>query len=98
MQFHVTKKAEGDLDNIFVYWAQRAGIDVADKLIDSIEDRFAMLGDYPLIGRKCNEIAPGIRVFPTDKYLIYYQKERGLIKILHILHGARDQTRAFKNE
>jgi len=37
MRFHLTKTAERELDQIFVYWAQRAGVEVADKLIDSIE-------------------------------------------------------------
>jgi toxin ParE1/3/4 len=50
------------------------------------------------MGRACNEIAPGVRVFPVDKYLIYYRKERGVIKILQILHGARDQAQAFWND
>ncbi len=97
MRFHVSKTAERELDEIFVYWARHAGLDVADRLIDSIEERFALLGDYPMIGRKCDNIAPCVRVFPTDKYLIYYRKERSVIKILHILHGARDQAHAFRN-
>jgi len=97
MQFHVTKKAERELDQIFVYCAQRAGVDVADRLIDSIEERFALLGDYPFVGRKCDELAPGVLRFPAGEYLIYYCKKRGMIQILHVLHGARDQKRAFKD-
>ncbi|MGD0681728.1 MAG: type II toxin-antitoxin system RelE/ParE family toxin [Terracidiphilus sp.] len=98
MQFHVTKKAEEDLDNIFVYWAQCAGIDVADRLIDSIEERFSLLGDYPFVGRKCEEIAPEVFRFLAGDYLIYYRKRRSIIYILHVFHGARDQTRAFRND
>lgn len=98
MRFHVTKSAERDLDEIFVYWARRAGLDVADRLIDSIEERFALLGDYPSVGRKCEEIAPGVCRFLAGDYLIYYRKERSVIKILHILHGARDQARVLRND
>ncbi|MFZ1084545.1 MAG: type II toxin-antitoxin system RelE/ParE family toxin [Terracidiphilus sp.] len=97
MQFHVTKKAERELDEIFVYCAQLAGVDVADTLIDSIEERFALLGDYPLAGQKSDELAPGVFRFPAGEYLIYYRKKRGMIHILHVLHGARDQKRAFKD-
>jgi toxin ParE1/3/4 len=97
MQFHFTKRAERELDQIFVYCAQRAGVDVADRLIDSIEERFALLGDYPLVGRRSDELAQGVFRFPTGEYLIYYRKKRGVIQILHVLHGARDQWRAFKN-
>ena len=97
MRFHVSKTAERELDEIFVYWARRAGLDVADRLIDSIEERFALLGDYPLIGRKCDEIAPDVFRFLAGDYLIYYRKRRGVLSILHVLHGARDQARAFKS-
>jgi toxin ParE1/3/4 len=97
MQFHVTKKAERELDRIFVYWAQRAGVDLADKVIDSIEERFALLGDFPYIGLNSDELAPGVFRFPAGDYLIYYRKERCVIKILHIFHGAREQARAFRD-
>jgi toxin ParE1/3/4 len=97
MQFHVTKMAERELDQIFVYYAQRAGVDVADRLIDSIEERFALLGDYPFVGRKVDDLAQGVFRFPAGEYLIYYRKKRGMIQIIHVLHGARDQDRAFRN-
>jgi toxin ParE1/3/4 len=97
MQFHVTKMAERELDQIFLYWAQRAGVDIADKLIDSIEGRFALLGDYPFVGRKCDELAPGVFRFLAGDYLIYYRKKRSMIQIIHVIHAARDQARAFKN-
>jgi toxin ParE1/3/4 len=98
MRFRVSKVAERELDKIFVYWAQRAGVDIADKLIDSIEERFIALGDYPSAGRKCDEIEPGVFRFPAGKYLIYYRRKRGVIHILHVLHGAREQVRAFTPE
>jgi toxin ParE1/3/4 len=94
----VSKKAELELDEIFVYWAKRAGVEVVDKLIDSIEDRFALLGDYPLIGKECDDFAPGVRSFPVGNYLVYYRKRRGIIQILRILYGARDQASALKTD
>lgn len=98
MRFQVGRSAERKLDEIFVYWARRAGLAVADKLIDSIEGRFTLLGDYPLIGRGCDELAPGVFSFLAGNYLIYYRKRRGVIQILHVFHAARDQARAFTND
>jgi plasmid stabilization system protein ParE len=95
MRIRVSKAAERELDKIFVYWAQRAGVEVADRLIDSIEERFVVLGDFPDAGRKSDEIAPGVFRFPAGKYLIYYRKVRSMIHVLHVFHGARDQSRAF---
>jgi toxin ParE1/3/4 len=98
MRFHVSKRAEQELDEIFVYWARRANIDVADRLLDSIEERFALLGDYPLVGRERDAIAPSVFSFPAGKYLIYYRKKRGIIHILHVFHSAQEQGRAFRRE
>jgi toxin ParE1/3/4 len=98
MRIHVSKEAEEDLDEIFVYWARRAGLEVADRLVDAIQGRFALLGEFSQVGRKCDEIAPGVLSFPAGKYLIYYRKARGIVQILHVFHGARDQARAFTQE
>jgi toxin ParE1/3/4 len=95
MQFHVSKEAEQDLDEIFVYWARNAGLGVADRTVEAIEERFALMGDFPRAGRRREEIGPGVRSFPAGEYLIYFRKSRSAVEIIHIFHGARDQRRAF---
>jgi toxin ParE1/3/4 len=96
MRYRVCTDAEQDLAEIFLYWAKRAGLTVADRLIDSVTERFWLLSEYPDAGISSEEIAPGVRRFPAGKYLIYYRKTRRGIDILHIFHGARDQMRAFR--
>ncbi len=96
MAYWVSKGAARDLDEIFLYWAERAGLRVADRLADSITDRLWILSEHPDAGRPSEDIAAGVRCFPAGKYLIYYRKTRSGIDILHIFHGARDQKRAFK--
>jgi toxin ParE1/3/4 len=96
IRIRVSKKALRELDEIFAYWARRAGLDVADRLIETLEEHFALLTDFPEIGRKCDEIARGVRCFPAGEYLIYYRKARGVIQILHVFHGARDRSSALR--
>jgi toxin ParE1/3/4 len=96
MAFRVSKDAERDLDEIFLYWAKRAGLSAADRIIDSIAERFWLVGEHPNAGRASEEIAAGVRCFPAGKYLIYYRRTRACTEILHIFHGARDQERAFR--
>jgi toxin ParE1/3/4 len=95
MRHRVSADAQRDLDEIFVYWATRAEVDVADRLIDSITDRFWLIGEHPHAGRASEEMAPGVRCFPAGKYLIYYRKTRRGVDILHVFHGARHQVRTF---
>jgi toxin ParE1/3/4 len=96
MRYRVSRDAGRDLDEIILYWAKRAGLKVADRLIDGITERFWLLGEHPDAGRPSPDIAAGVKCFPAGKYLIYYRKARGAVDIPHIFHGARDQKKAFK--
>jgi toxin ParE1/3/4 len=96
MRYRVSRDAERDLEEIFVYWAKRASPEVADRLIDSIMDRFWLLGEYPHARKPSEDIAAGVRSFPAGKYLIYYRNTRRGTDILHVFHGAQDQKRAFR--
>ena len=96
MRYRVTRLAEQDLDEIFLYWARRASLEVADRITDSIVDRFWLLGEHPDAGRRSEDIAAGVKCFPAGKYLIYYRNTRQGTDILHVFHGSRDQTKALK--
>jgi toxin ParE1/3/4 len=96
MRYRVSRDSEQDLAEIFLYWAKRAGLRVADRLMDSITDRFWLLGEHPDAGRSSEDIAPGVRCFPAGKYLLYYRPTQRVTDILHIFHGAQDQNMAFR--
>lgn len=95
-RYRVSKDAALDLDEIFLYWVRRAGLKAADRLIDSITDRFWLVGEHPDAGRPSDEAGARVKCFPAGKYLIYYRKTRRGTEILHIFHGAREQKRAFR--
>jgi toxin ParE1/3/4 len=96
MLYRVSRDAEADLDQIFEYWSGRVSIELAERIIDAIADRFHLLASYPNVGRVVRRIGPGIRCFPSGKYLIYFRKTKFGVEILHIFHGARDQKRALR--
>ena len=96
MRYRVSENAQRDLEEIFVYWAERAGLEIADRIIDKISDRFWLLGEQPGAGKATEGIAAGVRCFPAGKYLIYYRATRRGTDILHVFHGARDQRKALK--
>ena len=98
-QYLVSEEAEHELDLIFVYWAERASPDTADRLVDAIMDRFWLLSQHPEAGVS-TKIAPSVRCFPAGKYLIYYRftsvELGGGVEIVHVFHGQRDQRKARK--
>jgi len=75
MDFRVAPQAESDLDEIWYFLAtQSNSVDVADRVIDSITARFALLATHPYVGRRRDEdLRPGVRTFTVGDYLIAYR-------------------------
>jgi toxin ParE1/3/4 len=92
MAHRVAPQAEAELDNIWYYVAKESGsIEIADRLIDSITDRFYLLAHHPHIGRHRDEdLRPGLRSFPVGEYVIIYRVEEKDVLILHVFRGSRD--------
>jgi len=98
MRYRISDDADRDLDEIFLYWAERTSLSIADRAIDGIVERFRLLGEFPEAGRASNDIAPGAKCFPAGEYIIYYRRTSKYTDILRILHGAREQKRAFRKK
>jgi toxin ParE1/3/4 len=96
--YRLARPAKADLDEIWLSIAQDAGIDTADRFIDTITDRFLMLASMPEVGRRAEHIEQGVRVFPVEAYLIYYRISPGWISIARVIHGMRDQQSAWHEE
>jgi toxin ParE1/3/4 len=92
MAHRVAPEAESELDNIWYYVAKESGsIEVADRLIDSITERFYLLAWHPHIGRRRDEdLRPGLRSFPVGEYVIIYRVEEQDVQILHVFRGSRN--------
>ena len=93
-----TPQADSDLDDIWYYAATKSGsMDIADRLVDSITDRFYLLATHPNIGRTRDEdLRPGIRSFPVGEYVILYRIDQGDVLILRVLRGSRDIGALFQ--
>lgn len=87
MKYRVSGNAARDLDEIFLYWANRASPETADRVVDKITERFWLFGEHPDAGKDAGDIAAAVKCFPAGKYLIYYRKTRRGTDILHIFHG-----------
>ncbi len=72
--------------------AQEAGsFEIADRLIDSITERFLLLSQYPRVGRnRDDELRPGLRSFAVGAYIILYRLEGEDALILRVVRGSRD--------
>jgi len=68
-------QAESDLDEIWYFLAtQSSSVHVADRVIDSITARFALLASHPYVGRRRDEdLRPGVRTFTVGDYVTAYE-------------------------
>ena len=94
-RYRLSKLAESDLDEIWVYVSGDRGVEAADRMVAEIVDRFILLATHPQSGRLRGDIAAGLRSFPVHGHIIYYRRERARILVARVLHGSRDQVSAF---
>ena len=97
MGHRVAPSAERDLDDIWLYVARESGsIEIANRLVDSITDRFFLLTSFPYMGRSRDEdFGPGCRTFAVGEYVIVYEVAGEDVLILRVAHGQRDIENLF---
>jgi toxin ParE1/3/4 len=75
-----------------------SGIEIADRVIDSVTVRFFLLARFPQMGRRRDEdLRPGLRSLVVGEYVIIYRLEVEEVLILHVLRGSRDVKALFRH-
>ncbi len=92
MAHRLAPGAEVELDEIWLWTAKESGsIEIADRLIDAITERFYLLARHPHVGRRRDDdLRPGLRSFPLGRYTIIYHVEGDDVMILHVIAADRD--------
>jgi toxin ParE1/3/4 len=91
MGHRLTPESAVDLDDIWFYLARESGsMTIADRVVDTITDRFLLLAGQPHLGRSRADLRAGLRSFLTGNYVILYRIEDADVLILRVLHGSRD--------
>jgi len=98
MASRLAPEAEADLYAIWYHLATEShSIEIADRAIDSITDRFYLLATHPHMGRRRDEdLLPGLRSFPAGEYVIVYRVEANDALILRVIRGSRDIEALFR--
>jgi toxin ParE1/3/4 len=89
--------AKADLVEIWEFIADDSDTQ-ADAFIDLIDQKFQLLARQSGLGRRRDELAEGLRSFPVGRYVIFYLAIPGGVKIVRVLHGARDIEVAFTEQ
>jgi toxin ParE1/3/4 len=78
--------------DILDIWDRIADDDMvaADRWIDELDTSFGRLATQPLMGRARPELAPDLRSFPFQRYVIFYLPLPDDIDVVRVLHSAGD--------
>lgn len=88
--------ARRDLSDHFVYLAENAGLDTAERFLAQAETTFGSLVCEPMIGAPLALKPPELaglrkwRVKDFDNHMIFYLPRADGISIVRVLHAARD--------
>ncbi|MEX2026638.1 MAG: type II toxin-antitoxin system RelE/ParE family toxin [Pirellulaceae bacterium] len=95
-RYSISWRARGHLKAIWKYVAQHSQSDaVASRVISQLLDRFRFLSANPGVGTRRDDIAPGVRIFSTGAYVVYFLPKKQGVSIAAVYHGARDHEAAF---
>jgi toxin ParE1/3/4 len=92
-----TPTASRDLERIMDYLADVSGFDAAEKFLLKLNQKCRNLGSFPNLGRQRSELAPGLRSYAIDSYLIFYRSIDGGIEIVRVVSGYQDLSALFDN-
>jgi len=89
--------AHGDLRAIGLYIADD-NPERAMTFVAELEARARAIGERPLSFPARDEIGPGLRSALHGRYLILFRELQDRVRIVRILHGARDLPRAASGD
>jgi toxin ParE1/3/4 len=94
--------AKRDLIEQWLWYAENASIDVADRFLRAAEKNLKQLANMPESGAPVlvrNPTLRGIRRFPVsdgfEKILLFYFPPQHGIDLVRVIHGSRDLERLF---
>lgn len=90
MGYQIARRAEEDIENLYVSSATAFGIEQAERYFAGLEAAFNLLAKHPRIARERSEISPPVRVHPYKPHVIIYTLQGQNILILRIRHQRED--------
>jgi len=98
LELIVSPEADDDLIDIWLRIAADRDTETADRIIDSLHQKFLMLLTTPHIGRAREELTPYLRSIPEGNYMIFYRPIMNSVEIVRVYHGRRDIESLFSGE
>ena len=82
--------AEADLIEVWFQVADDGGLSRADEYILKLQAVCELNASQPDLGVNRPHIGKGVRSFPVDRYVIYYEHNGPTFSVLRVWHTAQD--------
>jgi toxin ParE1/3/4 len=66
------------------------------KFVTRLTEVLDLLAEHPEMGRKRDDLRPGLRSVNFNPYIVIYQIQSTDVEVVRILHGARDIAALFR--
>jgi len=87
----ISKKAVGDIEDIWSSTLKKWSIEQADRYYELIINEIIFTADNYMTGKSIAHIRNGYRVTKIKSHLIFYKKaENDMIEVIRILHQRMD--------
>jgi toxin ParE1/3/4 len=92
MKFRLSRKAEEDLEGIWLYTLETWSKEQADRYLSLIFDEIEFLSINPKTGQDFDHIRKNYRYSKVKSHLIFYKhrKSNDVIEVIRILHERMD--------
>lgn len=84
-KYELSRAADRDLDEIYLYTFREFGALQADAYFESLEECLTRLGENPLLGIDASNVRRGYRRFVHQRHTLYYRKSKSGVTIIRIL-------------
>ena len=90
----ISPEAEQDLVDIWLHIAEDQPVN-ADCFLERLQEKAQKLAEFADMGVDRLELAPGIKSFPVERYVLFYRPNEHGIELVRVLHGSRDVNLHF---
>jgi toxin ParE1/3/4 len=92
----LTDAALNDLKEIWEYIGQNNRV-AAAKVIEHIIKKFALIRDFPEVGREQNKLLMNMRSLVVNQYIIFYMSFEDRIDVIRVLRSSRQIELVFES-
>ena len=95
-RYDLASRAVADVLEIVRYTKQKWGQAQAERYREELDLELQQLSLTPDLGRRREEIAPGLRSYPVAQHIAFYVPRKNTILVLRILHPRINVDAAFE--